>query len=468
MENKIVESLSLFKKQHKKAIIGILIFISTIFIIYLGFAIYFMNHFYFGSSINCISVSGKSINTVNEIMASELEKYELKLKERNGKIEQIKAKEIELRYDSGEEFNDSKEKQNPFKWIVGVFNEEDVEFTEEVKYDAKLLNEKINELACFDSKNIIEPKNPTFKYTDNGYVIVKEIDGNKVNKDILRKYLIDAILNKQTSIDLESIQCYVKPKYTSTSQKIIYTKYLLNRYTSSKITYTFGEDKEVLDGDMINKWLAVSEDIQISLDEKEIEKYMNNIEEEYNTVGKQRSFVTSSGNGVEISGGDYGWCIDKEKEIEAIIEAIKRGKVVTKDPEYIQTALVRDKNDIGNTYVEINLASQHLWLYKKGVLIADGPIVTGNVSNGHSTPQGIYTLKYKQKNAVLRGVDYAAPVSFWMPFNGGIGIHDAGWRSSFGGEIYKTSGSHGCINAPYYLAKEIFNNIQSGIPVVCY
>ncbi|MGK0467328.1 MAG: lipoprotein-anchoring transpeptidase ErfK/SrfK [Clostridium sp.] len=55
-----------------------------------------------------------------------------------------------------------------------------------------------------------------------------------------------------------------------------------------------------------------------------------------------------------------------------------------------------------------------------------------------------------------------------MPFNGGIGIHDANWRGSFGGNIYKTSGSHGCINSPYYLAKAIFNNIEAGIPVVCY
>ena len=55
-----------------------------------------------------------------------------------------------------------------------------------------------------------------------------------------------------------------------------------------------------------------------------------------------------------------------------------------------------------------------------------------------------------------------------MPFNGGIGIHDATWRSSFGGNIYVAGGSHGCVNAPYSLANTIFNNIDSGTPVVCY
>ena len=97
-----------------------------------------------------------------------------------------------------------------------------------------------------------------------------------------------------------------------------------------------------------------------------------------------------------------------------------------------------------------------------------GPIVTGNVKAGNSTPSGIYILKYKQRDTILRGADYASPVTFWMPFNGGIGIHDASWRSTFGGDIYKTNGSHGCINCPYYLAKDIFNNISLGTPIICY
>jgi lipoprotein-anchoring transpeptidase ErfK/SrfK len=98
----------------------------------------------------------------------------------------------------------------------------------------------------------------------------------------------------------------------------------------------------------------------------------------------------------------------------------------------------------------------------------EGDVVTGNVSLNDATPVGIYRLKYKEKNATLKGEGYSSPVSFWMPFNGGIGIHDANWRSVFGGEIYKTNGSHGCINSPYNLAQTIFDNINAGTPVVCY
>lgn len=89
-----------------------------------------------------------------------------------------------------------------------------------------------------------------------------------------------------------------------------------------------------------------------------------------------------------------------------------------------------------------------MFFYKEGKLVVESDFVSGNESRGWSTPAGVYPLTYKQRNATLKGENYATPVSYWMPFNGGIGMHDAYWRSSFGGKIYKTNGSHGCINLP--------------------
>jgi murein L,D-transpeptidase YcbB/YkuD len=178
--------------------------------------------------------------------------------------------------------------------------------------------------------------------------------------------------------------------------------------------------------------------------------------------------LSSSGNRINIGGGDYGWSVNKAKETEALIAAIKEGKTIEKQPAYNQTALAYGSNDIGNTYVEVDMAKQHLWFYKNGVLVTQGDVVTGNVSSDNSTPAGVYKLKFKQRNAILTGPDYATPVDYWMPFNKGVGIHDATWRSVFGGEIYKTSGSHGCVNSPYDLAKTIFENIEAGTPVICY
>jgi len=151
-----------------------------------------------------------------------------------------------------------------------------------------------------------------------------------------------------------------------------------------------------------------------------------------------------------------------------LIEIIKAGQTIAKEPTYIQKGMTHEVNDIGKTYVEINLTKQHMWFYKNGTLIADTDVVTGNTSLKRGTPAGVYSLKYKVRNANLSGEGYSTPVEVFMPFNGNIGIHDASWKKAFGGSIYLTNGSHGCINTPPSVAKKIFNNIDANTPVICY
>ncbi|MGH4138791.1 L,D-transpeptidase family protein [Clostridium sp.] len=456
-------------KKHKKIVLGIIITISTLLIIYFGMAIYFMNHFYFGSAINSISVSGKIVEDVNEQMASEIQKYQLSIKERGGINEQISGEDIGLKYDMNDEFKELKDKQNPYKWISAVFNKKDSKMIAGVTFDKNLLKKQVDKLSCFDSSKAIEPKNASYKYTDNSYVIVDEVIGNKGNKDTLYESVVDAVNTGETSIDLESINYYVKPQYTSKSPKVLATRDMLNKYVSSKITYTFGEDKEILDGSKINKWFTVDENSEITFNESEVEIYMDILASEYNTVAKTRSFVSSSKKIINVSGGTYGWAINKVKEVKDLISAIKEGKSIEREPAYYQTALYHGKDDIGNTYVEIDLSRQHEWFYKNGVLITEGDVVTGNDGSDKTrTPTGIYQINYKERNATLKGEGYASPVNYWLPFNGGIGIHDASWRDKFGGVLYKSGGSHGCVNTPYEVAKTIYNNIDAGTPVVCY
>ena len=109
-----------------------------------------------------------------------------------------------------------------------------------------------------------------------------------------------------------------------------------------------------------------------------------------------------------------------------------------------------------------------MYFYKDGKKILESDFVSGNVSKGYTTPPGLFSLTYKQRDATLKGQGYASPVKFWMPFNGGIGFHDASWRNTFGGTIYKKNGSHGCVNMPYAAAKTLFENVYAGMPVICY
>lgn len=456
------------KNKLKKIMILIVIFFTTLLSMYLAMSVYFMNRFYFGSSVNCTNVSANTMQEANKELADKIAGYTLILEGRGGLREEIKSADVALKYNPDAKLQSLKDSQNPFKWIYGVFNKTNFDLSGVASYDADLLKKSIDNLSCFNANNIIEPKNPNFKYSDNGYKIVKEISGNKVNKNILYNHVVDAILKGETRINLESINCYEKPQYTSNSKEILTIKDMLDKYTSTKITYTFGQRMETLDGNIINAWINVDENLKVTFDEVKVKNYIDTLAKTYDTLGSTRNFITSSGKPISVSGGDYGWSINKSKEVQDIIAAVKNAKSITKKPVYNQTALSHGINDIGNTYVEINLSKQYLWFYKSGSLIVDGSIVTGNVSSSHSTPSGTYKLKYKQKDTVLRGADYAAPVSYWMPFNGGIGIHDANWRSTFGGNIYLTNGSHGCVNAPYYVAKAIFNNIEAGTPIICY
>nr|WP_174275431.1 L,D-transpeptidase family protein [Desulfosporosinus orientis] len=457
----------LFK--HKKVVTTV-IFLGVLFLVYFGMTIYFMNHFYLGSKINNIDVSGKTVAAAISTLRSQLQDYTLNLKERDGKSERIKAAEVGLAFNLEDEIRYFKEGQNPFNWVAAIFNSKKSQKTIELSFDDKFLKDRIDRLTCFDSSHVVEPKNPSFLYTDKGYVIVNEVLGNKVNKDVLFSQVAKAIHMGLSELDLESSGAYIRPKYTCQSEEVAKNKELLNKYASAKITYTFGEGRASLDGSIINQWLTLDENYEVQLDENKVKEYINELSKTHSTVGKTRSFITSSGTTVAVGGGDYGWAIDTARETEDLILAVKRGQTITKEPTYSQKAFVlpNENNDIGNTYVEIDLSKQHVWFYKNGSLIVEGSVVSGNVSAGHSTPKGVYRLKYKQRNAILRGDDYAVPVSYWMPFNGGIGLHDANWRSAFGGNIYMINGSHGCINMPYNVAQAVFNNIDVYTPVVCY
>ena len=130
---------------------------------------------------------------------------------------------------------------------------------------------------------------------------------------------------------------------------------------------------------------------------------------------------------------------------------------------------------LNGTYVEISITEQRMWFYKNGSLLVDTPVVTGNPNTGHGTPAGgVWKLKDKRAPFTLTGykedgsIDYEEPVNYWMPFNGGVGIHDLTKRAAFGGDIYLTNGSHGCVNTPLEAVATIYNNIDINTPVVVY
>lgn len=256
--------------------------------------------------------------------------------------------------------------------------------------------------------------------------------------------------------------------YRSDSPELLEALNTAKTYTGLTITYDFGSRKEILDGSTLHEWITIDDDFQVSISEEKIAEYVSYLNYHYTTFGISRPFVTQSGKTITIRGGDYGWWINRPAEAVELLSVIKAGKDVTREPVYFQRAASREQDDIGSSYIEVSLKKQKLWLFLDGKPVLQSDIVTGNASRNYNTPPGAYSITYKERDAVLVGENYRSPVKYWMPFNGNIGFHDADWRDEFGKDIYKTRGSHGCVNMPPEKAEKMFSLITKGMPVIVY
>ena len=244
------------------------------------------------------------------------------------------------------------------------------------------------------------------------------------------------------------------------------------RYEDLSIILRFKEfgKEETIDHETIASWYTLDEETHtMQQDTDAIEEYVADLASQYNTVGMPKTFTSSNGHTFPLFKGNYGWELNESETMGQILSVLSYNSPVIISPVWNKTAAEPvEGNDVGDSYVEVDLTNQKVWLYKDGKLLLETDCVSGTYGTDRQTPGGIYTIAYKQSPAVLTGPGYSSPVSYWMPFNGGIGLHDATWRGSFGGDIFRTNGSHGCVNLPYNAAQKIYETVSKGYPVVCY
>ena len=370
--------------------------------------------------------------------------------------------------DNAEAVSKILERQGIWQYLAGGGEEHELDGL--IEYDKEALVSRVKQLACFDAESFISPEDAyisDYSETD-GYRIVEETTGNIIDEERAQELILKAVQGMEQKIDLSEGDCYQKAEVTSEDKRLNRTLEQLNKFAGAKITYNFDSKKEVLSGKTISKWLKVDKKGRVTIRKEKIAGYVSKLRRRHDTIFSTRKFKTSYGKMVTVTGGDYGWWMNSQKEEKELLKLIKAGKKVKRTPEYYQTAKSYGKKDYGDTYVEINLATQHVFLYVKGKKILETDCVTGNSSRGYDTPAGTYSITYTERNATLNGENYSTPVQYWMPFNRNIGLHDASWRSSFGGEIYKYNGSHGCVNLPPDKAAKLFRYVKKGMPVICY
>ena len=469
------EKLAKKKKRHK--VLGIIggSVLGVILAVYFGFAIFFSSHFYFHTTINGVDYSLQSVSKVEDAMTQEVGVYKLSLKEADGDVDVIDGQQIDLSYKKGEELNTVLKNQNVFLWPRSLWENFDIQASVGVEYDETKLENLLNGLDCMKEENQVAPVSAVPEYDGQKFVVKAEELGSLINVDVFKEKVAEYIGGFRDTLDMVEEDCYVKASYFSDSPEVIAACETMNAYLGASVTYTFGDATEVVDGSVISQWLTTDENMNVTYNEEGVSQYIASLAEKYDTYKKQRTFTSGSGNTVNVQGGNYGWLIDQAAEIEALKANISNKEVVTKEPVYKQTAASHGAADWGNTYVEVDLTNQYMYLFVNGSVVTSSPIVTGKPSEGSATPQGVYSIRYCKRNAVLRGpkkedgtYEWESPVAFWMPFNGAIGLHDATWQAAFGGSRYLTHGSHGCVNLPYNIAETVFNNVSAGTPVVCH
>lgn len=456
-------------KKTTKTILGVLIGCVALLVIAYGIGVfYYSGHFLSGTEINGVDCSGKTVAGAEESIESQIASYQLVLKEREDKSETISASQINMEYISDGGVQELKNQQNPFLWFLSFVRYQEYTMSATISYDENALDTAINALDAFQEANIIQPTDAHLEVQNGQYVIVEETQGNALDKDKVTEAVKNAIDGGETLLDLDQAGCYIEPSVLSTDENLAKQRDEGNKLLTVTITIDFSDRQEVINGDVMKDWLTTDEEGNVDLDQTKVREYVQQLQYEYDTFGSSREFQTSSGETITVSGGDYGWLIAPNDTTSKIIEAIKSGQSQTIEPEYTYTGYCRDTNDIGNTYVEISLDQQHMWFYKDGQLIVSTDVVTGCHNKGWDTHTGVYAIMYKERDATLVGEGYNSAVSYWMPFYANVGIHDASWRSSFGGSIYINNGSHGCVNTPTENAATIYNNIEKGVPVVVY
>lgn len=438
-------------------------------VVYIAVAVYFSSHFYEDTEIYGIDCSQKSVEEVKILVADKLDEYRLEVKERGGASEYLSADQIDLKFVDNSSIDRMARAQRSYIWPIMLMMERDDMAGVAFSYDQKKALTAFKDLECM---NPIYTKAPTDAYvqvTDSGFEVVKETEGNTLNPETTAKALYAALDGGKSVLDLEEEDCYLKPDLYSDDEALVAEAEAKDVLVQADITYEFGSRQERVNAPVIAQWITQAADASYVIDDVEVTEYVEALAAKYDTFGLPRQFYTSLGTTVTLTDGDYGWCMDQDATVVDLLNALGSGYQGTMEPQYTYTAMSREENDIGDTYVEICISQQVMWCYKDGVCIVYTPVVTGNPNKGNATPSnGVWSIDAKMQNYTLVGEGYRSPVDFWMPFNGNVGIHDMQTRAYFGGTIYLTNGSHGCINTPYANAKTIYENVSIGTPVIVY
>ena len=415
--------------------------LAGIFLAYLAASVYFMEHFFLGTAVNGENVEFQTVKQVNSLILEQAEGYGLTLLERGGTEESVTAQQLGMSFSETENVRNYKRVQNGFLWPRMFWQQDTYQIAPDITFDEETFDETLASLSCVREGE--EPEDARVELTADGYELYPEQQGSRIKEDVLKEQVRAAAETLTETVDLEEAGCYEAPSLTADSPEITELTAKLDQWFATEVTYEFGSQTEVVDSSVVAGFIQL-DGCEASLSEEAVRAWVAGLADRRDTYKKSRQFNSTLRGVITVSGGNYGWQIDQETETAALLASVEKGETAAKQPAWSREGKAwGDNNDVGDTYIEVDMGAQHMWAYKDGALLIDTDVVTGNISRNYGTPSMVAAIQYKDRNAVLRGDNYATPVKYWMPFYGNYGIHDASWRREFGGTVYLTNGSHG-------------------------
>lgn len=444
---------------------------------YIGLAIYYHNAFAYGTWINNIYCTGKSIQEVNDELVRSFSYEGVTVYDKDGNTYMISAEDIGYQFDFLGALEIYRKQQNSLMWIDSLFHGSSTELVPVVTYDKQALEDVFDEIPflAVERGQSEDDYRVEIIRTNQGYELLNERT-QVLQIDEAENAIIEAIEKSRKEVSLAEQECYHDLELTDQMQDSLALWEQIEKFQNCCITYQMGDEQIIVDASVVCDWIEIAEDGSfvceddgsIKLREGAVQEFVDSLADKYDTVGISRQFKATRGELVTVEGGTYGNKLDRDAEVEYLTDAFTHHRQEIHEPSYIQTAWVQGRNDIGRTYVEVDMGEQMMYYYVDGVQQIATPIVTGNTSRKMGTPAGVNFVYMKQTNRILKGPDYASHVDFWMPVKGNIGIHDAAWRGKYGGTIYQTNGSHGCINTPRDAMVQLYESVEVGTPVVMF
>ena len=409
-----------------------------------------------GSTLMGTNLSGKSKETAIKNLQAKADDYALVLTV-DGVTQIITGQEIDLTYDS-QRLNACVDAlaqgTTPDPTGVVTFNEGKLRALMDQYYNHSATDASI-----------------VYDEASDAFVLIPDAEGQSSNPNAIVTALAPVITNLESQATLTDVSQILYPVRSAKDAEVGESLAIANKMLTTRLTYAFTPEDTThtheIPVDIIRSFIAIDDDgITPIIHEENLETYVTELSEKYGVEGTTGDFITTGGSTIGLTVAYNGCYVDNAALVADITESIQEGRNETRTAPYLESGN-RDM-PYGGTYIEVNLTSQHLWFYKNGTCIVSTPLVSGKVAEDMCTPTGVFSLYQRKAGAWLEGDDYRTYVNFWMPFYYGYGLHDATWRSSFGGNIYLYNGSHGCVNLPYSAASTIFNNSTVGTKVILY